>query len=113
MRQEQIKLCYRATFRQPIGALNPAGFELTSPIEVEIRKAGAHWAAFRPGSKAQFQQITAQPSASTLQGQLALFFAERISEWRVWQILPNVGYQPLEPGSFSIDPQGRAFKNIE
>jgi len=109
-----IKLIYRAIFTQPIGTLNPAGFTFNGPVEVEIRKTGDDWAAFKPGSKDQFEPITPQISVDGLKSQMNLYFAKQISSWQTYQVEPArppyIHCELLAPVQFYVDPQGRAHR---
>src|ERR1017187_3880922 len=106
-RGEQIKICWRASFQQPIGALNPLGAKLAAPIEVEVRRQAGIWKCFRPGTKAEMP-IAGQPQASTLKKQIeGLLFEKRLSPW---QALDMVANKPLVPAEFALDEQERAWR---
>jgi hypothetical protein len=97
-----IRVTYRATFRQPIGALNPGGFKFNAAVDVEVfeSKAG-QWSTRRPGTTSVFKEI---PTSVSSEGEKALAgssFAEVVSDWRMF-------YQdnPLN-AEVKIQPDGR------
>jgi hypothetical protein len=111
-RGNKIKLAYRATFQQPIGPLNPAGFKLATPIEVEIRRKGSTWAAFEITSGHQFKPITPQQRADTLQHQMSLFFAKQLTAWSVWRYDGDC-YARVDPGEYQIDEHEQAWEVLK
>lgn len=108
-----VKLIYRAQFLRPIGALNPSGFKVPTPVEVELRKVGSNWRAFRPESKTEFQEITPQPSAATLQGQMKLYFQSQTTEWEIFMTEPAappyIRCKPVTKDRIATDLKGRTF----
>lgn len=87
MREQKLKVSYRATFRQPIGILNRLGAKLTATIPAEIRQKSGFWIACIPGDRTPsgiIPGITGQPTAESAQSQMLMYFAERVSEWEIW-----------------------------
>jgi hypothetical protein len=98
-----IKVTYRATFRQPIGKLNPGGFKFNSDVDVEVfeSKAG-QWSTRRPGTTSVFKEI---PTSVSSEGEKALagsMFNEVVREWRMF-------YQDkaLNAAEVKLQPDGR------
>lgn len=107
-RRQQVKICWRATFQQPIGALNPSGFPMKAEIAVELRKQGGNWHAFKPGSRDEFKEITPQPLASTLKRQMmTLYFVAQVSDWVAYEAATG---QQLNCEKFALDDQEKAWR---
>jgi len=111
-RPESIKICWRASFQQPVkyGPLNPGGFNLTAIIEVEIRKSGDGWKAFRPRTRDEFP-IASQPRASTLKRQiLGVLFEKQESQWKPYEMVSPVICNELRPEEFWLDENEKAWR---
>lgn len=78
------QIVFRATFEQPIGALNPNGWKMPGPVWVEIyqdRVKPSEWKARRPDTNSEFK-ITRQSTWSGLQSQMEFFFKRQLTEWQ-------------------------------
>ena|ERR1700722_15937639 len=106
---------FRASFKGPIGPLNPSGWKVPGPIWVEIfhQKVGggknpAQWAARRPGTDSLFE-ITPQNTADTLKTQIAgLYFEERITMWVAYD-LSSGKPEELADDEWATNSQGKVF----
>ena len=107
-----IKICYRADFEGPRGALNPLGWRVPGAITVEVRRISArgNWAAFRPGTPHQFE-ITPQLQADTLMEQTALSFTKQLTSWRMYELTePNGVAVEVKPEEVYKDKKGRYYQ---
>lgn len=77
---------FRATFEQPLGALNRGGYTMKAPVEVELYQAKAsEWRARRPGTRYDFEHITPQSQLKTMMNQIAgVFFKKQLTEWEAF-----------------------------
>jgi hypothetical protein len=99
---KHIRPTYRAQFQQPLGALNPLGVKLSSPIDVELFEEKAKsWRARRPGTKSLFD-IPAHADLDTLRDQMTpQYFASQLTQWRVFyngQMLQHCDYRTATDG---------------
>jgi hypothetical protein len=106
-----LTICYRAEFEGPTGLLNPSGWKVPGKIGVEIRKSGARWVAFRPGTKSQFNEIAAQFDAQTIKNQVGLYFKKQASEWQMYELSEPSGKAILlKPEEAYSDAKGRIYR---
>jgi len=101
----QIRLAYRAQFRQPTGALNPMGLKLAIPVDVEVFEAKiGQWTLRSPVTNAVFTELPACASATEARRQAAANFTEQIGDWQ-----PFHGCEPILPADFVIKDDGKAY----
>jgi hypothetical protein len=106
-----LKICYRADFEGPHGALNPSGWKVPGIIGVEVRKCGAHWKAYRPGTAHEFTEITPQAEASTIKDQTPLLFDRKLSDWQMYELTePSGKAVPLTADEVWTDKKGRIYR---
>lgn len=98
-------IVFRASFQQPIGPMNPCHIKMAGVIEVEIfAKAVNEWRARRPGTRIEFEKISAQTIPSTLQRQMDFHFERQITPWEAFDTVGK-----LASDEWSTDVQGKVF----
>jgi hypothetical protein len=105
-------IVFRATFRQPLGALNPIGAKLNCDIGVEVYhlKIGppAQWGARRPGTIHVFEEITPQTTPAELKRQIAgVFFEKQVSPWEAFDATIPGKPELLQSDEWATDSQGK------
>ena len=86
-----IKVTFRATFRQPIGALNPMGAKIAGPQPVEIFGEGERWKAREIASPCRvvYDRLGRFVSLEHAKTTVELSFQERLEPWQMWGKGPN------------------------
>ena len=107
-RGQRIKIVWRAAFQQPKGLLNPGGFKVPMPVEVEICQFGRSWIACCPTNKQIFRDITPQLDAATIKAQMHLYFENQLSEWSPFRLQDGKAI-PIAPDGFYTDEQGHYY----
>lgn len=108
---KRIKVVYRATFRQPKGALNKLGVRVACPVGVEARQIGDAWTACRPDARTLtvFEEIPRQPSFASLRGSVEQLFEERLSDWKMCSPdgseLVQTSLRITDAGVFELEPE--------
>jgi hypothetical protein len=107
-----LRICYRADFKGPTGALNPSGWKVPGKIGVEVRKISPRtgWGAYRPGTAERFIQITPQLDAKTLQNQVGLYFEKQVSEWLMYELSEPSGKAILLKPEEITYAKGRIYR---
>lgn len=107
-------IVFRASFQQPLGALNPIGAKFLAPIWVEIFhwKIGppAGWKARRPGTEHVFEEITPQSTPTALRNQIAgVYFEKQLTPWVAFDATIADRPEELRADEWGMDNQGKVF----
>lgn len=86
-----IKVTYRAVFRQPIGLLNSLGSQIAGTFPVEVFGAGEKWQAREIATPVRVVYKKLYHFTSPIQGMMEVErnFEERLEPWQVWGKPPN------------------------
>lgn len=93
-----IRVTFRASFRQPIGVLNPSGFRLSAVCPVEVF-GGDHgrWYARELASprRTLYDKLGHFATAESGQAIVRQAFEDQVQPWQIWGVPPD-SMPPLE-----------------
>ena len=99
-KMREIKVSYRATFRYPIGNLNPLGLRLMNiEMQVEITRVKQDWIArvvLPTGASRVIERINRMPSYDTAKQEVERNFTTVVSRWKPWGCPPEYPSERLE-----------------
>lgn len=100
----QIKVTYRAIFRQPTGVLNSMGAIMNGQYPVEVFGHGDKWQARNLDGMGVFAKLSKFASAAHGRQVVEESFLYLDQAWQMWAALPYTARQILEEG-VSRDPR--------
>ena len=106
-----MRITYRATFRQPIGKLNPMGLKIPVPLTVELFTVpGNMWSAREIDSRDRriIPPLQRFPSSQTAMKGTKAMFEEQVRPWTMHD--PAAAGAPLEPSEVLFLDGGTAVR---
>jgi hypothetical protein len=108
----RMRVCFRARFAGPKGALNPFGWKFgpeAAPQSVEVYRHGARWHAREPKHREVFRQLEPGLTHGTMKDNVVAAFERQCSEWEMYDA---EGYL-LNPAMIEEDPKGNFTMRLE